>query len=144
MNTSEWINTLLSQLSKLDSNELTEAVSLCGEECSKGSHLLKGAAEIRHQYENISDTHKILDAFKVKYYNTPNLVKEGSQIVLIFDSCTCFMVKEGVNNPYLCSCTIGYTKRVFETLFGKPVSVKLEQSILKGDKRCRQTISICE
>jgi len=144
MNTSEWINTLLGQLSMLDDSKCAKAVSLCGEECSKGSLLLNGAAEIRLEYENNSDLDKVFDAFKVKYYNTPNLIKEGNQIVLVFDECTCFLVKEGVNNPFLCSCTVGYTKRVFETLFSKPVSVKLEQSVLKGDKCCRQTISICE
>jgi len=52
------------------------------------------------------------------------------------------MVKEGVSNPYLCNCTVGYSKEIFETLFNSSVKVDLEQSILKGNKICKQVIRV--
>ncbi len=40
------------------------------------------------------------------------------------------MVIEEVRNSYLCNCAIGYTKKIFETLFNRTIEVDLEQSIL--------------
>lgn len=69
-------------------------------------------------------------------------MKEGNAITLVFESCTCPMVREGVRDPYLCHCTVGYTKNLFETLLGRPVRVNLLESILGGDRVCRQEIRV--
>ena len=142
METSKWINTVLNELSKLDGNNGFELMSSCGKECSKGSRLLEGAIEISNQYKNDTDPDKLFDAYKVKYYNTTRMMKDGNQITLIFDDCPCYLVKAGITNPYLCNCTIGYTRTIFETLFTRPIHVELVQSILRGDKICKQIIRI--
>ncbi len=137
----QWINVILDELSKLDDNKGIRLLHACGGKCSKTSILLEGAAKIRDEYKQDGDLDKLFDAFKIQYYNTPRLMKKGNNIILIFEECTCPIVKEGVRNSYLCNCTIGYTKKIFETLFNKTIEVDLEQSILKGDKICKQLIS---
>ena len=100
------------------------------------------AIKIRNEYEGNEDFEKIFQAFKKQYYNTSRFTKEGNKITLIFEECTCPLVKEGVNNSYLCNCTIGYSLKIFETLCDKPVKVKLLKSILNGDNICKQEILI--
>ncbi len=39
-----------------------------------------------------------------------------------------------------CYCSLGWVNAVFETILGKPVKVKLEQAIGRGDKVCKFTI----
>ena len=47
-----------------------------------------------------------------------------------------------MDDPALCDCTFGYSKAVFEKLFGRSVAVDLEQTILRGDSACVQRIRI--
>jgi predicted ArsR family transcriptional regulator len=84
----------------------------------------------------------LFNAFKKKYFNSDNFTKSGDEITLILKECTCPMVKNGVTDPFLCNCTIGYSKKLFETLFKREVEVELKQSILRGDAICKQIIII--
>ncbi|MCU0848728.1 MAG: DUF6144 family protein [Spirochaetes bacterium] len=140
----QWINSILHEISKLDGNKGIELLHVCGGECSKTSAILEGAVKIRNEHMNDKDLDKLFAAFKTQYYDTPGLMKEGNKITLVFEECTCPMVKEGVSNPYLCNCTMGYTRKIFETLFNRTIEVDLEKSILNGDKICKQLISIGE
>jgi predicted hydrocarbon binding protein len=137
-------NESLSELSKLKNNEGVNILKSCGEECCKESKLYEAARNIRNQYPDEKDNKKLFNAFKQQYYNTSGLVKNGDKITLVFDKCTCALVEAGVSNPYLCHCTTGYSKTIFETLFEKEVRVDLEKSILRGDKVCRQIIEIMD
>ena len=140
----QWINVILHELSKLDDNKGIILLHACGGECSKTSVLLEAAVKIRNEYKGDEDFDKLFEIFKTQYYNTSRLTKEGNKITLIFEECTCPIVKEGVSNSYLCNCTIGYSMKIFETLFNRTIVVDLEQSILKGNKICKQLISIGE
>jgi len=137
-----WIETILSETSKLEENKGIELLYKCGEACSKTSTFLKGAQKLRNQFNSNEDINKIFKAFKTEYYNTTTFTKEGNKIFLIFEKCTCPLVKEGVSNSFLCNCTLGYSKKIFETLFGRKIRVKLLKSILKGDSICKQEIII--
>lgn len=135
-----WVNLVLNQLSKLKDDKGIEILNKCGEKCSKTSELLAGAVKINKKYANEENADIIFNAYKTQYYNSSRLTKRGNAITLIFDTCTCPLVEEGVSNAYLCNCTIGYTKNVFETLFNREVNVDLKRSILRGDKQCEQLI----
>ncbi len=139
-----WINNILTEVSKLEANKGIEMLNACGKSCCENSDLLKAA--IKTKAEFTSDTHSdaIFNIFKENYYNSPLLSKKANTIRLIFEECTCPMVKEGVSNAFLCNCTMGYSKQIFEALFGKPVTVELEESILRGDTYCKQIITIEE
>jgi len=42
----------------------------------------------------------------------------------------------------MCLCSLGTQEAIYETLFNRPVQVKLEESILHGAKRCSFTITL--
>lgn len=137
-----WINTFLHEVSKLDADKGIEILNTCGKECSKASALLAGAIKIRNKYPDNEDLGKVFEAFKEQYYNSSRFKKDGKKITLVFEDCTCPMVKQGVRNSYLCNCTVGYSINIFQTLFNRPVKVKLLKSILNGDDICKQEISV--
>lgn len=51
-------------------------------------------------------------------------------------TCTCPLVKEGSTPPSFCDCTLGWQEEAYSTILGKPVHAELEESLLRGGKRC--------
>lgn len=139
---SNWINNNLKELSQLHDNSGVEILNKCGGACCETSKLYQDVCKVRNK--NISETNidKLFNEFKNEYYNSSNFTKVGNTITLIFEECTCPMVKNGVNNSFLCNCTIGYSEKLFVTLFNKKVTIDLEKSILKGDGVCKQIIKV--
>lgn len=137
-----WINNNLTELSQLNDKTGIEILNKCGKACCETSKLYQGVCKVRNK--NVSETNidTLFNDFKEEYYNSDNFTKTGNTITLILEECTCPMVKKGVNNSFLCNCTIGYSKKLFETLFDKKVTIDLEKSILKGDRVCKQIIKI--
>ncbi|MFA8298644.1 MAG: DUF6144 family protein [Hyphomicrobiales bacterium] len=137
-----WINNNLSELSQLEDNKGIDIMHHCGAKCCEASVLYNGACKIKDQFEHETNTDIIFDAFKKAYYDSDNFRKDKDVIILIFEKCTCPMAKQGVDNPFLCNCTVGYSYKIFETLFQKKVKVDLETSILNGQTVCKQRIEI--
>lgn len=50
--------------------------------------------------------------------------------------CGCPLVDAARTPPLWCSCSVGYQKEAFETIFGRPVEASLKQSKLTGSARC--------
>ncbi len=140
--TSQWITTILEQASKLEGNKGIEMLHNCGAACCGTSKLLDGAGKVREAHPEDADAETLFQAFKKEYYDSSNFTKHGSEITLIFENCTCPMVQEGVDHPFLCNCTVGYSHKIFETLFGHSVKVDLQESILRGSERCVQVIRV--
>jgi predicted hydrocarbon binding protein len=57
-------------------------------------------------------------------------------------NCNCPFVRGKDAPSVLCNCSLGTQKKIYESLFGRPVSVNLEKSILKGDERCSFVIQL--
>jgi hypothetical protein len=57
-------------------------------------------------------------------------------------SCTCPMVKVGVTPGSFCDCTLGWQEEAYSEILGRPVKAELEESILRGGKRCVYRITI--
>jgi hypothetical protein len=58
--------------------------------------------------------------------------------------CSCPMVKEGVTPPSFCDCTLGWQEEAYSTILGRPVKAELEESILRGGKKCIYRIKVIE
>jgi len=140
----QWTNSILHEISELDHNKGIQILHQCGVACSKSSRILKNIVKIRNEHEIEDDFDKLFHVFKENYYNTERLSKRGNKIILVFEECSCPLAKAGLDNSYLCNCTLGYTKNIFETLFDKPVEVELVKTILRGDQICKQIISITQ
>ncbi len=143
-NQAKWINTVLNQLSRMEDTQSREVVENCGRECLKSSGRLEQVEEIRNRVDDRNDRELLFNRYKEEIYgNSPNLHKHDNDIYLEYHECGCHMVTDGgVSDPFLCNCTVGYTKQIFETLFDESVEVSLLKSILRGDDICRQRISI--
>jgi len=141
-NKARWINTILSELDKVSSLNSSKIVESCGRECLKSSSMLDKIDAIRNDIDDKNDINLLFRMYKETIYNnSERLYKENNKIHLIYNECGCGMVKDGgVTNPFLCNCTIGYTKAIFEKLFDKTIEVKLRKSILRGDPICKQEI----
>ena len=50
--------------------------------------------------------------------------------------CTCPMVQEGQTPGSFCDCTLGWQEAAYSAILGRPVKAELEESILRGGKRC--------
>jgi predicted hydrocarbon binding protein len=52
------------------------------------------------------------------------------------DRCTCAFVDEQLTPPAFCDCTLGWQKETYAMILGQPVDAELEESVLRGGKRC--------
>ncbi len=57
-------------------------------------------------------------------------------------SCSCPMVKVGVTPPSFCDCTLGWQVEAYTEILGRPVTAELEESILRGGKKCIYRIKV--
>ncbi len=58
------------------------------------------------------------------------------------NKCNCPLAKF-LNIPdFMCICSTGAQEAIYEKLFGVPVEVKLEKSVLTGGERCQFTITL--
>ncbi len=45
-------------------------------------------------------------------------------------------------SPTYCQCSVGYVREYFSQVLGQPVTVALQESVLRGGKRCRFKIDV--
>ena len=57
-------------------------------------------------------------------------------------TCNCPLAKSLKVPGYMCICSTGAQEAIYEKLFGVPVEVKLEESVLTSGQRCRFTIKL--
>jgi hypothetical protein len=56
--------------------------------------------------------------------------------------CVCPLVKAGRTPADFCNCTLGWQKEAFSTVVGKPVTAEIEETVLRGGKRCSFRIGL--
>lgn len=69
---------------------------------------------------------------------------DGRTIVGRYDRCYCPLAKDAGSalSPTFCECTRGWAKALFETVFSRPVEVKLLESVRRGGKACRFEVTL--
>jgi hypothetical protein len=74
----------------------------------------------------------------------PYLKREKGGIYMVYPKCFCHKIKayKGKIPEGYCNCSIGWVKELFEQALGNPIDVRLESSILRGDKECRLEVFI--
>ena len=50
--------------------------------------------------------------------------------------CACPLVKAGRTPVEFCDCSRGWNQAAFSTVLGRPVSIQIEESVLRGGTRC--------
>jgi predicted hydrocarbon binding protein len=56
--------------------------------------------------------------------------------------CVCPAVKQGMTPGKFCECTLGWQEEVYSMILGKPAVAEIEESILRGGKRCVYRIKV--
>jgi predicted hydrocarbon binding protein len=56
--------------------------------------------------------------------------------------CACPLVKAGRTPADFCNCTLGWQQEAFSTVLGKPVTAEIEETVLRGGKRCSFRITV--
>ncbi len=115
---------------RLDEPTLKAVLEDLGAECSK-------------QYDGLINKHKndpagFLQEIKNSWGSSAEY-DEKTGAIRVTDkasTCTCSLVQEGLTPPDFCQCTIGWQRRTYSAVLGKPVTVELEESILRGGERC--------
>lgn len=118
--------------STLEEEKKAEILEKLGRECAKEFN----EDALKHK-GNVED---YLEEIKEKWVERVEYDSEKG-IIRIFDKerekCFCpFIDGSRVDSDTLCYCSMGWQKEIYETLTGKPVDVKVIDSLLKGGKRC--------
>jgi len=126
--------------STLDSNTLLKLMEQRGSACCR-------ALEFRQKL--IADSNGSIDKLVElmgKIVGPTNCLREGDFITLIYptEKCVCGWNPTrptSPNDPY-CNCSAANNRTLFETVRGKPVSVKVVESPRRGGKNCRFLIQL--
>ena len=115
---------------RLDEPTLKTVLEELGTECSK-------------QYDGLINKYKndptgFLQEIRNRWAATAEYDEKTGAIRVTekASTCTCSLVQKGLTPPEFCHCTIGWQRRTYSAVLGKPVEVELEESILRGGKRC--------
>lgn len=79
-----------------------------------------------------------LEEIKNRWAKETEYNKEAGTIRVADKSnhCTCAFVDEKLTPPAFCDCTLGWQKETYAMILGQPVDAELEESVLRGGRRC--------
>ena len=97
------------------------------------------AERFRGNPEGFFNFIKSLWADTVEYDKEKGIIRVNERVR---STCNCPFIREKEAPEILCNCSLGTQKRIYESLFGRPVSVTLEKSVLRGDERCAFAIQL--
>lgn len=95
-------------------------------------------ARAKKIYEESPDMDTFITNYNKAYAGTCTIWLENEKLYFSYPVCYCSCVKR-VNQTLpkaWCLCTLGYTKKLFDSLFDKETEVVLLESIKLGGKRC--------
>ncbi len=99
--------------------------------------------ECAKQYSSLTDKYKgnvnaFLDAIQRQWVEKAEYDEMAGTIRIVDKSknCTCPLVDQSQTPADFCDCTLGWQKETYSAILGRSVEVALEESILRGGKRC--------
>jgi predicted Zn-ribbon and HTH transcriptional regulator len=134
----KWIVDLLKEAEgHIDEEKLAELLEQRGRTCI-GETYIKKAKQAAKDAKNDKE---FLDNLEKVY---PVLTRDGDKVYVVYPKCYCPGMKdfkEEVPSSY-CYCSVGWVKEMFEQALGRPVEVRLEGSIIRGDDECRLRVML--
>lgn len=118
----------------LDEETIAEILGRVGAKCGEG---------YANEYKN--DPEGFFSFIKSEWAESVDYDKEAGIITvneLVRDNCNCPFIPKKDAPAILCNCSLGTQKKIYESLFSRPVSVTLNKSVLRGDERCSFTIQL--
>ncbi|MDL2236587.1 DUF6144 family protein [Christensenellaceae bacterium OttesenSCG-928-K19] len=133
----EWVNGSMRRLQeKFNEKEVREIRMRC--QCGYGMQEKKELVE--RLFCAADDLESFANCEEAK---AAGLFAEEGQLYLQFPFCPCPMLAkvEKLDNMAWCQCTTGYSKVLFEDVFGCEVEVELLKSVKAGDEICLMRIT---
>jgi hypothetical protein len=133
----EWIKNAVRRLEKKTGKPVARKVmQACGMKCCGPTQQKR----VRQFMKESKSVEELLAKLNERGIGGGRLkLKNRNTIVGGYDWCYCGRVKQ-TQQPFptdtYCQCSAGWYKSLFEAAFGKPVQVKLKQSIIQGAERC--------
>lgn len=104
------------------------------------------ARQHKEDYEKFAgNTEAFLKELESQYIEKVIYDKEKQTISLRGkkqDNCVCAFAGGKNISPGFCNCSRGYMKEMFTMVTGKPVEVKLDESVIRGSDRCSFTVQM--
>ncbi|MBN1506450.1 MAG: hypothetical protein JW955_06370 [Sedimentisphaerales bacterium] len=139
----EWIKNAVQRLEKEAGRPTARKVmQACGMKCC-GPTQQKRAKQLMAESKSVEE---LLAKLNERGIGGGRLkLKAPNTIVGGYDWCYCGRVKhtrQSFATDTWCYCSAGWHKSLFEAAFGKPVKVKLKQSIIQGAESCEFEIEL--
>ncbi|MCL2518101.1 MAG: DUF6144 family protein [Oscillospiraceae bacterium] len=129
----KWANDVCAYLEECFSeDEIRKIRSDCS--CSPGSK----AEKMKLIYESSADFVEFCEKFNKEYAPANSLSADGDVLYFSYPTCYCSCVQRGDGNvsKSWCSCTIGYTEKLFSHALSRKVQVELLESVKTGGEKC--------
>jgi predicted hydrocarbon binding protein len=138
------LNALLDGLGQIDEETRDKIMRLCGEACAKETiwgPALDIAERISREEKNID---RIIERVNNEISWCDKWIRERYSITATCSKCGCPLVRLGVvrNTEVFCNCSKGWVETIFSTLLQKPVTVRLERAMGRGDDVCRYIVHL--
>ncbi|MGD2090331.1 MAG: hypothetical protein PVH61_29410 [Candidatus Aminicenantes bacterium] len=132
----EWLANLMKNMdTHLEEETKIKLMEECGRSCAQNS-----IKEEALKYQGKLDDW--LGKMK-KWVGVKNIHQQQDRIQVVYDKCFCQLVQDipPILSASFCHCSRGWLMEIFETVLEKPVTVEMEDSIMKGGKQCRFSVS---
>ena len=133
---SELLNSVIKGLDEVDLETKQKIMELCGEACARSDEDLAIAKRIA---EESVDEEEVIARVNKEILWCGTWTRKGNTIQSTCVKCGCPLVRNKVVDltGAFCYCSRGWVKKIFETLYKKPVNAELEKTIGLGDKVCK-------
>jgi len=130
----QYINDAISLLENTQEKEaVINALKSCGNMCIS-NNIIERAKKIYQESENIDAFLQLLNKYQI---GGGHLRAHNGRITGEYHTCYCEIPKQVENmSPVYCYCSVGWYERFFSSVFNKPVTVNIIDTILNGNDKC--------
>ena len=135
---SAWAKALCGYLNDRYDEETVKAIRM---DCACGPYAINGKLKALYEKSDgpadfVKKVNELDPGFSLEY--------DGTSYYVVYPQCYCSCVKrtDGQLPKAWCYCTLGYSRRMFETILGKETEGELLSSIKAGDTVCRIRLTV--
>jgi hypothetical protein len=137
-----WDNAMIRLEKTLGRKKAIEVMASCGRKCC-GAEILKRAIALRRESSSMAD---FLQRLNKTGMGGGRLIQTNETTITGgYNKCYCGQVSPAVRpfaNDIYCQCGRAWLEQYFGSIFERPVSVKMAQTILEGAKTCEFEITL--
>lgn len=133
-----WIQSVIGLMDQeLKKEDLSRILEKCGRGCAFGCGMVEKIQKAGLNPRNPDEVFQKLQSPDL--FGTRISKGKDCFYTVVYDRCFCPYVNDNIAEipASFCECTKGWTKQVFETAFGRPVEVEIEQTIIRGGEYCK-------